>query len=371
MNEVLKKEDSAYAGGFRKPEEAIRLISERMLTHRPRVELSLHPYFKQEHMALRPISQMAELNLDGVYPQAQTGDVAYIRTWPMADRDSEAVLTIAGNAKIWMNGEEIYAGEDLQKPLSDVKEEYEYTIVDVSMRKGKNDLLIRCTKNEHSWGLLLYIAYPRYPFRWTRDYLLSVRPTLPFDEMKGMEGFAHIGPLPADFDTRRLEETIERNEVGYRDVLQLSPGKTLRWMPRWDEKCLGSRVDFTETFGSSGGCAYALSYVQSREGENYILQLTASGSSRFCSGKNFRGSVWPENGASHCRNRKRNRDSDQASLHRFGLVDGRRRPHKRRKRNQQRSFCTGWKQWSRTLDPDRSLRNGDGKSPADSFCAGI
>lgn len=288
MNEVLKKEDSAYAGGFRKPEEAIRLISERMLTHRPRVELSLHPYFKQEHMALRPISQMAELNLDGVYPQAQIGDVAYIRTWPMADRDSEAVLTIAGNAKIWMNGEEIYAGEELQKPLSDVKEEYEYTIVDVSMRKGKNDLLIRCTKNEHSWGLLLYIAYPRYPFRWTRDYLLSVRPTLPFEEMKGMEGFAHIGPLPADFDTRRLEETIERNEVGYRDVLQLSPGKTLRWMPRWDDKCLGSRVDFTDAFGSSGGCAYALSYVQSREGENYILQLTASGSSRvFVAGNIF------------------------------------------------------------------------------------
>lgn len=146
MNEVLKKEASAYTNGLRKPEEAIRLISERMLTHRPRVELSLHPYFKQEHMALKPISQMAELNLDGVYPQAQIGDVAYIRTWPMADRDSEAVLTIAGNAKIWMNGEEIYAGEELQKPLSEVKEEYEYTIVDVSMQKGKNDLLIRCTR---------------------------------------------------------------------------------------------------------------------------------------------------------------------------------------------------------------------------------
>lgn len=63
MNEVLKKEASAYTNGLRKPEEAIRLISERMLTHRPRVELSLHPYFKQEHMALKPISQMAELNL--------------------------------------------------------------------------------------------------------------------------------------------------------------------------------------------------------------------------------------------------------------------------------------------------------------------
>ena len=231
MNEVLKKEASAYTNGLRKPEEAIRLISERMLTHRPRVELSLHPYFKQEHMALKPISQMAELNLDDAYPQAQIGDVAYIRTWPMADRDSEAVLTIAGNAKIWMNGEEIYAGEELQKPLSEVKEEYEYTIVDVSMQKGKNDLLIRCTKDEHSWGLLLYIAYPRYPFRWTRDYLLSVRPILPFEEMKGMEGFAHIGPLPADSDTCSLEEAIERNEVSYGDIIKLSSGKTLRWKP--------------------------------------------------------------------------------------------------------------------------------------------
>ena len=288
MNEVLKKEASAYTNGLRKPEEAIRLISERMLTHRPRVELSLHPYFKQEHMALKPISQMAELNLDGVYPQAQIGDVAYIRTWPMADRDSEAVLTIAGNAKIWMKGEEIYAGEELQKPLSEVKEEYEYTIVDVSMQKGKNDLLIRCTKDEHSWGLLLYIAYPRYPFRWTRDYLLSVRPILPFEEMKGMEGFAHIGPLPVDSDTCSLEEEIERNEVGYGDIIKLSSGKTLRWKPRWDEKCLENRVDFTEVFGSSGGCAYALSYVQSREGENYVLQIAASDSFRvFVSGKKF------------------------------------------------------------------------------------
>lgn len=288
MNEVLKKEASAYTSGLRKPEEAIRLISERMLIQRPQVDLILHPYFKQEHMALRPISQMAELNLDDAYPRAQIGDVAYIRTWPMADRDSEAVLTIAGNAKIWMNGEEIYAGEELQKPLSEVKEEYEYTIVDVSMQKGKNDLLIRCTKDEHSWGLLLYIAYPRYPFRWTRDYLLSVRPILPFEEMKGMEGFAHIGPLPADSDTCSLEEAIERNEVGYGDIIKLSSGKTLRWKPRWDEKCLESRVDFTEVFGSSGGCAYALSYVQSREGENYVLQIAASDSFRvFVSGKKF------------------------------------------------------------------------------------
>lgn len=288
MNEVLKREDSAYTCVLRRPEEAIRLISERMLTHRPRVELTLRPYFKQEHIALRPISQMAELDLGFAYPQAKIGDAAYIRTWAEADRDSEAALTIAGNARIWLNGAEVYDGKGLEKPLSEVKEESEYTIVNVPLQKGKNDLLIRCVKDEHSFGLLLYIAYPRYPFRWTRDYLLSVRPTLPFEETGGMEGFAHIGPLPAGADTCDLEEAIERGEIGYDDVCRLPSGETLRWEPRWDEKCLGSRVDFAEVFGGSRGCAYALTYIQSREGESYTLRLSASGSARvFVAGKIF------------------------------------------------------------------------------------
>ena len=85
MNEILQKEDSAYEKGFREPEEVIRLISERMLVHRARVELTLRPYIKQEHMALTPISQMAELDLDRTYPRGRPGDIAYIRTWAMAD----------------------------------------------------------------------------------------------------------------------------------------------------------------------------------------------------------------------------------------------------------------------------------------------
>ena len=179
MNEILQREDSAYEKGFREPEEVIRLISERMLVHRSRVELTLRPYLKQEHMALKPISQMAQLDLNWTYPQARTGDIAYIRTWAMADRDSEAALTIAGNVKIWLNGQEVYNGKGLEKPLSAVKGEADYAFVEVRLQKGRNDLLMKCTKGENNWGLLLYIAYPRYPFRWTRDYLLSVRPTLP------------------------------------------------------------------------------------------------------------------------------------------------------------------------------------------------
>ena len=33
MNEVLKEKDSAYEKGFRKPEEAIQLISERTVSY--------------------------------------------------------------------------------------------------------------------------------------------------------------------------------------------------------------------------------------------------------------------------------------------------------------------------------------------------
>ncbi len=289
MNEVLQRKDSAYEKGFREPEEVIRLISERMLVHRSRVELTLRPYFKQEHMALKPISQMAELNLEQTYPRAQIGDTAYIRTWAMADRDCEAALTIAGNARIWLNGRIVYDGKGLEKPLSAVTKESEYTIVQVDLRKGKNDLLMRCEKGKDNWGLLLYIAYPRYPFRWTRDYLLSVRPTLPFEQMEGIEGFAHIGPLPAGADAHDLEASIERGKIGYGDVLALPSGGRVQWEPRWKEECLGSRVDFGEAYGDSEGCAYALSYVQSREGERYVLRLEASGSACvFADGNVFR-----------------------------------------------------------------------------------
>lgn len=280
MNEILQREDSAYEKGFREPEEVIHLISERMLVHRSRVELTLRPYLKQEHMALRPISQMAELDLDRTYPQGRPGDIAYIRTWAMADRDSEAALTIAGNARIWLNGQEVYNGNGLEKPLSAVKGEADYTIVEVRLQKGKNDLLIKCIKGENNWGLLLYIAYPRYPFRWTRDYLLSVRPTLPFEEMEGAEGFAHIGPLPGGADTAYLEEAIERGEIGYDDRLSLPSGDGVQWEPRWKEEALGNHVDFSEVYGDSRGCAYALSYVLGREGEKYVLRLAASGSAR-------------------------------------------------------------------------------------------
>ena len=288
MNEILQREDSAYEKGYREPEEVICLISERMLVHRSRVELSLRPYLKQEHMALRPISQMAELDLNWTYPQGKQGDIAYIRTWAMADRDSEAALTIAGNARIWLNGQEVYNGNGMEKALAEVKSESEYTIINVSLHKGKNDLLMKCVKGENSWGLLLYIAYPRYPFRWTRDYLLSVRPTLPFEEMEGAEGFAHIGPLPEGVDTGYLEEAIERGEIGYDDRLRLPSGDEVQWEPRWKEEALGNHVDFREVYGDSQGCAYALSYVQGREGEKYVLRISASGSARvFTEGKMY------------------------------------------------------------------------------------
>ena len=276
MNETLKEKDSAYAKGIRKPEDAIRLISERMLEQRPRVELTLRPYFKQEHMALKGISQMAELDLNDQYPNAKPGDCAYIKTIAWADRDCEASLTIAGNACIWLNGKEVFHKNILKKSLSEVKEESEYTIVETFLHAGDNELLMKCVKNEFNWGLLLYIAYPRYPFRWTRDYLLSVRPMLPFEETKGMEGFAHIGPLPAEINTEKEEKAIETGRVGYQDSLMLSDGSKIEWAPKWKEECLGNRVNFEEVYGDRQGCAYALTYLYGRYGESYTLQIVSS-----------------------------------------------------------------------------------------------
>ncbi len=274
MNEILLPEHSAYQKGIRTPEDAIGFISRRMLEHRPRVELTLRPYFRQEHMALMPVSGPARLDLEQTYPTAGIGDIAYIQTSAFADRDCEAALNVAGNAEIWFNGEKVYASDTSAKTLNEVTNS-DYRLVNVQMHEGGNTLLIKCRKRPENWGLILYIAYPRYPFRWTRDYLLSVRPMLPFAETEGMEGFAHIGPVPAEADTQRLEQEILLGRVGYHDSIELS-GRILQWQPRWNEACLGSRVDFAQVYGASTGCAYALTCVQTEDGEQYALSLEAS-----------------------------------------------------------------------------------------------
>ena len=295
MNESFQLERSAYVKGIREPMDALRFISNRMLEHRPRTDLTLRAYFLQERMALTPISQMAELDLDAVYPQGQTGDIAYIQTCAMADRDCEAALNVAGNVEIWFNGEKVYACDSCVKPLRRM-EQTDYRLTQVQMRKGKNLLLCKCRKGACGWGLMLYIAYPRYPFRWTRDYLLSVRPTFPFEEMEGLEGFAHIGPLPDTPSSQPLQAAIEQGAIGYGDALSL-PGGQLQWMPRWDESCCKNRVDFTSVFGPEKGCAYALTYADTRAGCDYCLSLRASGPYRaWVDGQELHGRTFAGNG---------------------------------------------------------------------------
>ena len=92
-----------------------------------------------------------------------------------------------------------------------------------------------------------------------------------------MEGFAHIGPFPAEEDTKKAEEAVESGRVGYRDQLTLPDGSCIEWAPKWNETCLGRRVDFEEVYDDRKGCAYALTYVDSKEGEPYTLELAASG----------------------------------------------------------------------------------------------
>lgn len=278
MNEVLRKEHSAYLNGIREPEDAICLISERMLECRPRVELTLRPFFRNVHMELAPISQMARMDLAKAFPQARMGDIIYIKTSATADRDSEAALNIAGGACIWLNGQKVYDESGSDKSIENVCRD-DYHLVEVWLSKGANDLLIRCRKTSANWGLLFYIAYPRYPFRWTRDYLLSVRPTLPFSELEGIEGFAYLGPFPENSETKELCKDIEKGKVGYSDRLLLQAG-FMTWQPRWDENCSRSRVDFTRAYGKRSGCAYALTYVPTERGKHYVFSLSSSAATK-------------------------------------------------------------------------------------------
>ena len=271
MNETIAPGKSAYEAGIRTPEQAIPFISSRMLQHRPRVELTYRPYILQDSLVLTAISNKAEIDLNKLYRDAALGDVVYVRANAKADRECEAVLNIAGNAEIWFNGSKVYERDDCDTPLQDLKNN-DYILVNIHMNSGKNDLLIKCRKKPNCWGILLYIAYPKYPFRWTRDYLLSVRPELPFNEMDGMEGFSHIGPVPSALCTAEMDEKILTGAVGYNDTLCQS----MMWKPRWNTQNTGNYVDFSAAYGNKQGCAYALSYVDTAVDSDYVLNLESS-----------------------------------------------------------------------------------------------
>lgn len=269
MNEKLLKGNSAYDNGFKEPQEVMRLLMDHMVELRPRKDVTLKAYFKQPMFMQKSVSGAVKLDMNAGFADAKEGDVAYAASWLLSDQQAEAAMTIRGNATVWLNGECVYDKqdwtEDLDKPGWEGR-----TTIPIQLLKDKNELLIRCAKQEKSWGILLWVSCPRYPHIWTRDYLLNTRCTLPSPELEELEGAAFLGPFPKDVApqgpiTIDYANGMECNNTHY------------AWTPTWEERETLHNTDTPGSDNSSAGCTYALTYCDTLPDHDYILEFTYMG----------------------------------------------------------------------------------------------
>lgn len=258
MNETIKEGTSAFENQITSPVEVMKLLSDHMLKTRSRGEVKRIPYLQQPGYRMEGAFGPAVIDLNAEYPKARIGETAYAVSIVQSEREEEAVINLLGNAKVWLNGQEVYQEET---------GETGWHMVPVTLKK-ENILLIRCKKTKENWGCKFYISCARYPFMWARDYLLHVKCTIPFAGKLGMEGFAFLGVFEKEKvpSEKLVLECLERGESFSLE------GKDYDWLPKlWEKE---ERVDISGMYPREGSfCVYAYTECEMEAQKEYVLSL--------------------------------------------------------------------------------------------------
>ena len=200
MNEQII---SSEAMGVLQTPKAVRKILDSMIDNRGRSVVEAKPYvyglFRQNslHDAYR-------IDLEKCYPNAKVGECVYVSSDIYADCDSEGMLSVDSDVRVWLDGEEIFA-EHNGIIKGEAEEAYGLYRIKVRFKKGKNKLVIKKLKTDKAFELTVRCSFVLYPQRWSDDYLLCLKAVIPCGDFKGFEGFA-VSELSEDFFADDLEK---------------------------------------------------------------------------------------------------------------------------------------------------------------------
>lgn len=210
----------SLASKVQTPQEAIKIIADNMLKIRPRVEVTYHPYKKNDIYSDR-FCMMREIDLKKLYPEAKTGNVVYIGTVIEACVEIDAKINFFGNAKVIYHGEVIFDSE--KNSDADGKNR-----CSLHLQKGENPVtfMVRCVSDDNF--TFKFMPSVRWYWMWAKNYILSSRASSPIPEYSGEDGvgISRLYECEQAFDGEFVFPAVEKfdNRIDFNKILDVCEG---------------------------------------------------------------------------------------------------------------------------------------------------
>ena len=163
------------------PKEAMRIISENLISTRPVKEPIYRPYRKSDiYYATESSAGWNRVELKKLYPEAKAGNVVYVSMIFDACDDYDGFVRFMGSAKMFLNGKEVFDSANEEKA--------DFYSCPVSFKQGENNsvtFMVRCV-DDNSFQFN-YMASVRWYRMWAKWYLLNVVEKSPLPEYKSEE----------------------------------------------------------------------------------------------------------------------------------------------------------------------------------------
>ncbi|MBR1969237.1 MAG: glycoside hydrolase family 88 protein [Clostridia bacterium] len=160
--------------------ENLKSIAENMLVTRPKKDVKLRPFIKHGAIKKSPrkgrICAEVEVDLNGFYPQAKNGDYAFVTTELSVPFENDVAVVTSGCSEIFFRGEKVEQDSDGK--------------IVVRCLEGKNELCMKCVKQEENFSLTFVPSILQYPGMWATDYLYHIKALIPVEEYNSEEGVA-------------------------------------------------------------------------------------------------------------------------------------------------------------------------------------
>lgn len=268
VNVKMNEKDSVLNTANSFEEISLTVLGNLMKT-RPVKEPMWKPYIFMEEISYRKERKHdIYFDMKKIYPEAKTGDVAYVSGNIEIEKDYTVWINVTGLVSVSLDGECLFSSYEKAK---EVNENKKYISLPVHLKKGEaNNLIIKYVFEKENGGFWLNISPPSCASLWANFYLVMARMHLPIEGLTREEGIA-VSPLYTGFGS--IEEA-------YNTPCDFEKKQVYKFPEIIKEE---NKVDFSKMY-NDGEYAFSYSYA---EADGYVVLRADSKTDVFINDKHI------------------------------------------------------------------------------------